>query len=398
MTVGILPKHLWGSLSAEEFSFSSYNTNPIGTGPYKIDRVSQNKSGIPEYYDLVPFKNFSRGTPFIKKIRIRFYTGEEKCIEAYKNGEVDAVSAVMPKQAQKLGKTGERIETSPLPRTFGVFLNQNEQEVFTDTAVRGALNESIDRENIINSVLYGYGTKIKGPIPPGVIGFKNPPTEENLSEESRILAAKKILEKGGWVYNAENEVMEKISKGNKIQKNKTETLSFSLSTSDAPELREVAEKLKQNWRKIGAKVELKVFESGDLNQNIIRPRKYDALLFGEIVGKDPDPYAFWHSSQRFDPGLNIALYANITVDKILEKARNVSDNKERALLYNSFENEVLHDIPAIFLYSPSFIYLLPKDLKGVNLTGMTISSERFSGIADWYIETQSVWKVFASKK
>ena len=54
------------------------------------------------------------------------------------------------------------------------------------------------------------------------------------------------------------------------------------------------------WRALGADVEIKIFEAGDLNQNVIRPRKYDALLFGEIVGRDTDLFAFWHSSQRND--------------------------------------------------------------------------------------------------
>ena len=63
---------------------------------------------------------------------------------------------------------------------------------------------------------------------------------------------------------------------------------------------------KSEWESIGAKITVKVFEYGDLSQNIIKTRKYDALLFGEFVGKDLDLYAFWHSSQRNDPGQNIA--------------------------------------------------------------------------------------------
>ncbi len=406
-TVGILPKHLWGTLGAEQFSFSSYNTNPVGSGPYKVDKISQNKSGIPEYYDLAPFKDFALGVPFISRVQIRFYAGEEKLISAYKKGEVDAISAISPKNALDLKAAGARVESAPLPRTFGVFLNQNEQEIFTDANVRQALDKSVDKDRIIDSVLFGFGTKINGPLPPGVIGVsKNPfakTSAETLTEEERITAAKNILAKSGWSYNEETKVMEKRAKGGdekKVKKGKgkknARILAFSLSTSDAPELRQIAEMLKQEWEKIGARVELKVFESGDLNQNVIRPRKYDALLFGEIVGRDPDPYAFWHSSQRFDPGLNIALYANITSDKLLEKARSVPNEEKRAEIYRSFEKEVIRDTPAIFLYSPNFIYVLPKDLKGADISGMTFPMERFAGIKDWYMETENIWPVFAS--
>jgi peptide/nickel transport system substrate-binding protein len=243
-----------------------------------------------------------------------------------------------------------------------------------------------------------------------VIGFTNPKTADgsagtttaSMSEEDRINAAKNILTKNGWSYNAETRVMEKTTAGKgkdtkRDNKKNTQILAFSLSTSDAPELRQVAEILKREWEKIGARIELKVFESGDLKQNVIRPRKYDALLFGKIVGRDPDPYAFWHSSQRFDPGLNIALYANITADKLMEKARSVSNEKERAELYHSFEVEVARDMPALFLYSPNFIYVLPKNLEGVDITGMTLPMDRFSKIKDWYVETQNIWRVFAPK-
>jgi peptide/nickel transport system substrate-binding protein len=396
-TVEILPEHLWGALSAEQFGFSSYNTNPVGSGPYKVEKISQNSSGIPEYYDLIPFEGFVGGTPFISRVEMHFYAGEEKLIEAYKNGEVNAISAISPENALSLKNAGARTESVPLPRTFGVFLNQNEQEIFTDLAVRVALDKSIDKDMIIDSVLFGYGTKINGPFPPGVVGFQKIDGAASPTGEDRVSAARDILTKNGWTYNEETRVMEKKSKGTGKNAKAAQPLSFSLSTSDAPELRQAAEILKREWEKIGAKVELKVFESGDLNQNIIRPRKYDALLFGEIVGRDPDPYAFWHSSQRFDPGLNIALYANITSDKLLEKARGISNEEERALIYRSFEEEVAKDTPAVFLYSPSFIYVLPEDLKGADLSGTTVPTERFAGIKDWYIETESVWRVFVPK-
>jgi peptide/nickel transport system substrate-binding protein len=173
-------------------------------------------------------------------------------------------------------------------------------------------------------------------------------------------------------------------------------LVFSLSTSNVPELKSAAEAVKSTWEKIGAKVELKIFETGDLNQNVIRPRKYDALLFGEVVGRDPDPFVFWHSSQRNDPGLNIALYTNITADKLLEKARTVSDEEKRKEIYRQFQEEVEKDAPAVFLYSPYFIYIVPHALKGIDDTsGITVPSERFGQIYKWHLGTEKIWKIFA---
>ncbi len=146
------------------------------------------------------------------------------------------------------------------------------------------------------------------------------------------------------------------------------------------------------WEKINVKVNLRIFEIGDLNQNVIRPRKYDALLFGLMLGRDPDPFAFWHSSQRNDPGLNIALYTNITADKLLEDARVLSDTAKRKEKYQAFQEQVIKDNPAVFLYSPEYIYLVPKSLLGADTDTITVPSERFTQIYKWYIKTKKVWK------
>lgn len=392
-TLGIVPKHIWGGLSPDQWSFSSYNTNPVGTGPYIVTKIQQNSSGIPEYYDLVPSSSFILGEPYIENIRIRFYANDETLIAGYKAGEVQSVGALSPEYAAEIGKTGARIERTPLPRVFSVFFNQTEQPLFIAQTVRDALNTATDKERIIQEVLLGYGTEANGPMPAGVVGSESGETtaKKYADKNARTEAARTLLQKKGWTINPDTNIFEQI-----IKKKPTESLAFTLATSDAPELKAVANILKEDWEKMGATVKVDVYESGDLNQNIIRTRKYDALLFGEIVGTDPDPYAFWHSSQRFDPGLNIALYANLTVDKLLEKARETSDREKRTSLYEDFQKEVINDAPAVFLYSPDFIYILPKEIRGVSLQGVNVSSDRFATIHEWYARTQKVWPPFAN--
>ena len=204
--------------------------------------------------------------------------------------------------------------------------------------------------------------------------------------------AKALLEKNGWKLN-ETGIYQKTD----AKKNKT-LLSFSISTGDALELKETAYLLQRQWQKLGAEVEVKIFEIGDLNQNIIRPRKYDSLLFGEIIGKDFDLYPFWHSSGRNSPGLNIALYTNIKVDKLLENLRKTNSKTERETAFESFNKEIGNDMPAIFTYSPYFIYIVPKKVHDIRLGTLTNPSERFSDIHLWYIETNNVWKIFKGMK
>ena len=334
-TLGILPKHIWGQIDAEQFSFSRFNNDPIGTGPYKIKKIKYNSAGTPEFYELKSFNDYAIGEPFISKIKILFYSSETALLAGYKDGDIESINSISPNKLSELADTGVNIERSPLPRIFAVFFNQNQASVFANIEVRKALNVALDKNDIVNNVLSGYGTSIYGPIPPGLLntGATNS-NNDKLNKQERINLAKEILENNGWVFDEETNVWEKKTKKESSQ------LRFSLSTSDTPELKATAEIIAQGWRDIGAIVDLKIFEAGDLNQNVIRPRKYDALLFGEIISRELDLFAFWHSSQRNDPGLNIALYANITADKLLEDARKATDRSVMIEKYREFEDEI----------------------------------------------------------
>jgi len=381
-TLGILPHHIWGNVDSDQFVLSKFNTEPIGSGPYKVSGIKSDGGGIPVLYTLKPFQKFTLGKPYIKQIELKFYPTEERLVRAFEKGDISAMGSISPEVGSGLAEEEYRVESSALPRVFGVFFNQNKANIFTEKAVRDALNAVIDKKIIIDEVLHGYGTIINGPIPPGSIGYM-PPEKDTLSKEGRMAMVGEILDEGGWELDEETGVRID-SDGNELR--------FSLSTSAVPELKSAAELLAKMWGDIGAIVDVKVFEPGSLNQAVIRPREYDALLFGEIIGRDSDPFAFWHSSQRLDPGLNIALYTNITVDKLLEEARSTTDTQIRKEKYELFSKEIANDVPAIFLYAPDFIYVFPQNVRGLNIGAVTVPSERFSNVYEWYIKTDHVWK------
>ena len=386
LTTGILPKHIWHNVSNDEFSFSQFNTLPVGSGPFEVERVERNEGGIPDYYLLKPFGGALGQKPYIENLVFNFFPSEVSLIDAYSDGRVDAVSGISPENMVKLGSRGAQIIHSPLPRIFAVFFNQSASKALADKNVRRALDLAAPKEGIVERVLGGYGTAIDGPIPAGIYDWSA--QDDGRSEEEKLELARQMLSKDGWVLNLETGVLEKKS-GSAIM-----SLSFSISTGDAPELRQVAEELKSAWQKLGAKVEILSYETGDLNQNVIRPRQFESLLFGEVVGRDADVYPFWHSSQRNDPGLNIALYANTKADRLLESARSTSDKKSAEKDHKAFYEEIQNDSPAVFLYTPSFLYIVPESLKAVNPGPLAVAQDRFLGIREWYIETDKVWKIF----
>jgi peptide/nickel transport system substrate-binding protein len=381
LSIGILPKHIWQNASSEEFPFSQLNINPIGSGPYKIESIKRNSAGIPTSISLEFFDKYHFGEPKIRSINFVFFANEKDAIKAYTAKSVDSISNLSQESAKAFT---DNIIRSSMPRVFGVFFNQNNAPALLDSNVREALLIATPKSLIVSDVLQGFGKILNGPLPTNTEDM-----EDSSNTEENIIRARELLLDNGWKDNEEGTLEKKT-------KTETLTLKFSISTSDSEDLKRTAAILKSSWEKMGAKIEVNIFESSDLNQNVIKTRKYDALLFGEVIGVDGDLYPFWHSSQRNDPGLNISLYANITTDKILENLRTESDQKKREEQRNSFMEEISKDIPAIFLFTPDFIYLPPAKVKNPSLRETSLPSERFYSVSSWYIETEKVWRMFAN--
>ena len=391
-TLGILPEHIWSETPIE---LNDANTNPVGSGPYKVAKVNKHSSGAINSYELAAFEKFSLGKPFIKKLTLKFYPNETELTQALRGKTVNQASSLGPENAEALKERGYRIETAVLPRVFGLFFNQSQNQIFTDKNVIRAIDRAIDKERIVKKVLRGYGAVIDGPIPPPLLSAPELRAQSASTAAERIAEAQMILEKAGWKKNADG-ILEKTATVNK--KKTTTALAFSISTGNAPELAQSAQLIKEDLAQLGILVEVKTYETGNLNQGVIRPRKYDALLFGQIINNLSDLYAFWHSSQRKDPGLNIAIYTNARVDKILEDAALLEDPLEREKKYSQFEAEIKKDLPTVFLYSPSFIYVVQEDLQGLDIGRIAAPAERFGGVYRWYLATDNIWKIFIREK
>lgn len=390
-TVGILPKHIWNEISDEEIPFSSINIEPIGSGPYKVNKISKNSQGLVEAINLSSFKSFALGIPYIKSIEATFFPNEKTRLTALSKGNIDSAGGISDENASILKKDGYFMKESSSSRLFALFLNQNKSPALAHKEIRKALSESIDKKVVVNTILNGFGSPLEGPLSPFTLSnfdsIGGEATDTPVKSNDEILAD---LAKSGWKKD-ENGILSKKSKSG------TETVSFNIYTSDNEELKETAELLKKSWEPLGIKVEVKSFESSQFSQTVIRPREYDSLLFGVTIGRDLDYYSFWHSSQRNDPGLNVALYTNSKADTLLTSARTLLDPKARLEALRSFALEVLADNPAVFLYSPSYIYITPKNLGGYNESNLRIAGERFYDVYKWYVETDSVWKFLSNR-
>ena len=303
LTVGILPKHIWENIASENFLLADYNLAPVGSGPYRFSDSGKDSSGNMLSYELSAFDGYFEGPPFIAKIVFHFYPDEQSLLDAYNRKEVLGINSVTPGNlAQLTERKSTRVYEISIPRIFAVFFNITKNAALAHDEVRTALALATDREAIIRDVLLGKGQ----PADTALLSFMNGYALDAAFPRFDEGAANALLDEKDW-KRGEDGIR---AKGGTV-------LAFELMVPDWPELVRTADILREEWGKIGAKVTVTVERASDLQQSAIRPREYQALLFGEAAMIDSDPYSFWHSSQKHDPGLNLALFDNKNVDETL---------------------------------------------------------------------------------
>jgi len=379
LTLGILPKHIWENIAPEKFSLVDDNLQPIGSGPYQFFDFQKDSTGNILSYTLRSYKDYFEGQPYISEISFNFYPEDDAMIEAYNKKEIDGMGNVTPEKINSI-KTQKStvIHSLNIPRYFAVFFNQTKSVPLASIEVRRALSYGVDRQEIIDQVLHGRGIPMFSSFLPQMKEYESDITRYDYDPQK----AQDLLEESGWKHDGDE----------KIRKKDGKRLEIEIFTTDWPELAKTGDILHEQWEKIGVDAKINVLTISDLQQNYVRPREYDALLFGQAVNFNPDPYPFWHSSQKRDPGLNLALFDDKKADEFLDAARNELDEGKRFQDYRDFQKVVSEKIPAIFLYSPSFLYPVNQKVKGIEIQNVNSPSLRFTGVNKWYIKTKRIKK------
>ena len=365
-TVGILPRHVWQDVPPEGFAHAEFNLRPVASGPYRVDKLERTAEGAVVSMMLLANERYGGEKPFIPTLVFRFYADESLLIDAYRQRAIDGITFLSPNQLQSAGELSDlKIYRLNLPRYFAVFFNMAGDKLKSLKA-REALVYAIDREDLINNTLAGAALPAVGPIPAAAL-FSAPDSIPN-----RTFNLDKAQEL--WAGLA-----------------KQAPTDLTLATLDEQPFVAVAEKVKTDWAALGVNVTVEAYESRVLKEEIIRNRNYDALLFGQALKHNPDPFSFWHSSQTKDPGLNIAEYKNTQVDKLLVEARQAFDPAVRAAKYAEFQALLVSDAPAAFLYSPLYLYGVRNSVKGLVTDNFSAPEDRFSFINSWYIKTRRIF-------
>lgn len=379
LTVGILPSHIWQNVSPLSASLADINRHPVGSGPYAFEKLKKDGNGTIHEYTLTRHQDFYGEKASIDTLSFRFYHTPTEAIAALKNKQIEGVGYVPLAELSDLsGERDLQFVFTPLAQYTAIFFNQRHQTILADDVVRASLVMATDRQGIVSGALFSHGKPITSFLLPGQPGYQDTsvPTADPVSATVKLEAA-------GWVLPED---------GSGIRKKGDQTLHLTLVTLDAPELTATAHLLQEQWKRIGVDLGVQVVDAGTLQNDILKDRNYDMILSGERYGTDVDPYPFWHSSQANYPGLNLSLYADRKADEAIEKGRAATKLEDRVNAYQALQTLIAEENAALFLYQPDYAYTLTKSVQNVVIGTMSTPSDRWNGIANWYMKTKKVFK------
>lgn len=377
LTFGILPEHLWNNVVNMELV--EYNLRPVGSGPWKFQELARERSGNIQSYTLERNQDYYGKKPYLDELTFVFYPDTAAALTDLSQKKVDSLAFLTYNDREEMKKSNRRSAFARLrlPEYVAIFFNQKKAPVLQDDAVREALGLSVPRDRLIQESLFSEGEPVYGPILETFFGHKSIEGEAETDFEK----AKQILEESDW----------SLPEGETYRKKNGRILEFTVKTLRQEPFLSTLTLLQQTWESLGVKMNIEAKDFSELEVNI-QDRDYEALLFGEILGHNTDPYLFWSSSQNTPPGLALAIFPAKETDVILEAARKTFDDNERSQKYQDFLQKMFEIRPALFLYNPYYFYAVDKKILGITFPYIARSQDRFAGLSEWYIKTKRVWK------
>ncbi|MBD3363468.1 hypothetical protein GF362_07170 [Candidatus Dojkabacteria bacterium] len=370
------------------------NLSPIGTGPYQ--NISQNEKE--HTITLIRNENYYLSKPKIKKIIFKLFPNELSAYKQLQSSQIHAISGLSSetiKKAEKLNNYKVIKSNTLYNQYWALYFNFSDNSTtpfFKNINVRRAIASAINKKEIIRSIA-DQGEEAVGAIPKNSFAYNEDADRTKFNPEY----AQELLEKEGWKLNERTGIREKDG----------QVFSFELVYTNNVDRNKVADIIKENLGNIGIEVFLKPETIQTVNDAYILPRRFDALLYGQTTWIDPDRYELFHSSQteffgedksEGSTGLNISGYRSEAmdteiieqevvrvpkVDILLEDGRSFIDLDKRKEVYTEFQDIIAQEVPVVFLYHPSYSYIVNTRVKNIQLEGMCSLEERFKTVYEW---------------
>lgn len=379
LTFGILPEHLWKNIPLADVEDTDLPLRPVGSGPYKFKTLARTgEANLLSSYELEAWGEGSRDKPLIENVRFVFFGNDDDRSKALEDGTIDIASGFDADTIAKIDTGKLATSSAQMSRIFGVYFNPQKNALLADPVVRQALDLSLPRQKIVAKVFSGLASPENSAFP----GLSKNIDSDNNGE----LAAHALLEQNGWVRGTDG-FYQKEDKKTK----QNVTLAFTLvAPEEIPTVVAAADIAALEWKRLGISVTRQSQGSDTFADKVLSPRNFDALFYGEVTGRDPDPRTFWHSKEK--SGANIAQYSSKNTDSLIDALAKTTNPSDRSSQIALIASAIHDDRPAVFAYSPNFVYFASPRVHGISLPLITTPADRFAAISKWYVEEERVWK------
>ena len=350
--IPIVPAHVFKE--GEDFNTHPIGRMPVGTGPYRLLKWDTGKEII-----LERDENYQGDKPHLQRIVFRIITNPTAALQVLKQGGLD----LMPlrpiqwvKQTQNKRFTEDYNKLKYYTPSYSYIGWNNDRPVFSDRRVRQAMTMLIDREMILNKILFGLGTVVSGTF------YINSP-EYDKSIKPYPYDPKKaveLLKAAGW---------ERRNGDGPLMKGETPFAFEFLISSGSKFAEQLATILQENLKQVGITVSIRMLEWAVFVQKI-EEHNFDACTMAWSLGWESDPYQLWHSSQAVDKGSNFVGFRNKEADEIMEKARTEFDAEKRIRLYHRFQAIQHEEQPYTFLFTTEALVAVSRRFQDVNIYPM----------------------------
>lgn len=368
VSIYIIPQASFENVQINQIPFAPFTKNPIGSGKYKISKMD---SGSVTLVDN-PYDKYE---PNIKTVVFKLYPDAKSLEMAFRTGQLDAIGSWDKFQTDYVNEYPRFVEYEKIikHREKIIFLNIRKDSL-KSKEMRKALSLLLNKEELIKN--YGVGGEIlNGPLPSTSWAYNSTIEYDKYDPEK----AAELLKNLGYTKNSESGYYES-SNG--------EILRFSISYFESLSNERLVSLLVENYKKEGIYIKEEKLTYSQITQEIIATRDFEMLLYEVETNIDPDQYNLWHSLKSNYPDLNLSGYNYQRVDILLEEGRQSLNREIRKQKYTLFQRYLVADTPAIFLYNPSYEYIVRDNLVGIDLGSDLVSHsyERFYNIEQW------VWK------
>jgi peptide/nickel transport system substrate-binding protein len=361
--MGIIPEHL---LSREDLNTTAFLRRPVGHGPFRFVRW---KTG--ELIELAANPDYFEHRPYLDRYLYRIIPDSATMLLELLTGGVDLMS-LSPLQYRRQTDTPyvRRAYRKFRYPSFGfTYIGYNLSDArFQDVRVRRAMDLAIDKPALIDGVLYGLGAVATGPYPKESWAYDptiHPPPYD-------VEQAKRWLAEAGWVDRDRDGWLDREG----------QPFRFTLITNQGNEVRrQVAELVQQQLKAVGIEVRLRIIEWSTFVHEFIDKRRFEAVLLGWSLSRDPDLYDLFHSSKTREGEYNFVGYASPEVDRLLEAGRRTFDREERQGIYREVHRRLAEDAPYTFLFVPDALPIVAARLRNITPTPIGIGYN----LIDWYV-------------